>query len=102
MNNETNLNSSQESTIVEDKEVLQASLNLVPKKEPVPKSKYKGVCFYRKNSKWAATALLNPDDQGKRKLKHIGYYLDDREAAIARNRYIEENGLVCRKTKIDD
>ena len=71
-------------------------------KEPLPKSKYNGVSFAKINQKWVAKALLNPDENGKRKLKHIGYFEKDLDAALARNKYIEENGLTCRKSKIED
>ena len=69
---------------------------------PLPKSKYNGVSFARNVNKWVCKALLNPDENGKRKLKHIGYFSNDYDAAVARNEYIEANGLKCRKSKIDE
>ena len=71
-------------------------------KEPIPKSPYKGVSYTRATKKWSAKALSNPDENGKRKLLHVGYFQDDKEAALARDKYIVENNLKCRRQQFED
>lgn len=44
-------------------------------------SKYVGVSFIRKTKKWAAQIIA-----GKSKNKHIGYFTDEKTAALAYNR----------------
>lgn len=73
-----------------------------PESTPLPKSKYNGVSFARRVGKWACKVLLNEDENGKRKLKHVGYFDNDYDAAVARNQYIDEHNLKCRKTKLEE
>lgn len=48
-------------------------------------SKYKGVCWYKRGKKWRASILL-PNG----KWKHLGYFEDEHDAAIAYNQAVEE------------
>lgn len=50
-------------------------------------SKYKGVCFFSRTSKWIAYITVG----GKR--IHLGYFTVEKEAAMARDEYIRDNRL---------
>ena len=50
-------------------------------------SKYRGICFEKRNNKWKVCCSLNG------KLKHIGYYKTEIEAAEAYNNFVRENNL---------
>ena len=66
---------------------------------PVP-VKYRGVYQQKGSNKFYAVVLLNKDEEGKRKQKYVGSYATQEEAAVARNAYIDEHNLTCRKTKV--
>lgn len=71
-----------------------------PEVTPEPIKKYRGV-FQRKGAKnYYTTVVLNADAEGKRKQKYVGSFNTQEEAALARNAYIEENNLTCRKTEM--
>jgi len=57
------------------------------KKRENGSSRYKGVSFHKKTNKWVVAQYIN------RKKIHIGYYDDEREAAIAYNNFIILNHL---------
>lgn len=61
-------------------------------------SKYPGVCWNKQRNKWKAYITLN----GKQ--KHLGYFMDEREAAKAYEKacrtYVGEE-LICKSNKID-
>lgn len=65
----------------------------------LPKSVYKGVSYFKITDKWVAKVSLNADENGKRKLKHVGYFKTDLEAAIARDNYIVEHSLNVKRDK---
>lgn len=51
-------------------------------------SKYRGVCWNKQMKKWKTQIQVN-----KRK-KHLGYFTEEIDAAIAYDRYVIENGLM--------
>ena len=61
-------------------------LSYVPKKK-ITSSKYTGVSFNKRDNKWCASVHWD----GKR--KHIGYYINEIDAAKAYNKFINENGI---------
>lgn len=67
----------------------------------VPKSNFNGISFHKPTRKWIISVLLNKNEEGKRKIKTVGYHDDDLEAATLRNSYIKENGLECRPCNLD-
>jgi len=50
-------------------------------------SRFKGVCFYKRTNNWVAQCKLNG------KVKHIGRYKTEIEAAEAYNNFVRENNL---------
>jgi len=50
-------------------------------------SQYRGVCWYKMTKKWKADCIIN------RKDKHIGYFDNELDAAIARDAYWFSQGL---------
>lgn len=57
------------------------------KKNKKSSSIYFGVYFHKRNSKWAASLVVN------KKQVHIGYFEKEEEAAIAYDKYVLENKL---------
>ena len=49
-------------------------------------SRYRGVCWCKRSKKWIANCMINY------KKKHIGYFDDERDAAIARDTYVFSQG----------
>lgn len=47
-------------------------------------SKYKGVCWFKTREKWVARIMING------KTKHLGYFLDELDAALAYNEAAKE------------
>ena len=50
-------------------------------------SKYRGVHLHKESKKWIAKCKID------RKVKHLGYFNDEREAAIARDKYAFSRGF---------
>ena len=66
-----------------------------------PQSPFNGVSFHNPTQKWVPSVLMNVDANGKRKLKNLGYFENDLEAAQVRNKFIEENQLTCKPSKVE-
>lgn len=66
-----------------------------------PQSPFKGVSFHKPTNRWVPSVLMNEDETGKRKLKNLGYFDSDLEAALAKNKFIEEHNLTAKKAVIE-
>ena len=49
-------------------------------------SQYRGVCWHSRSKKWIANCMINYNH------KHVGYFDDERDAAIARDAYAFSQG----------